>query len=395
MRKYILLLLTIAAIAACRKQDDYKKYIPNGEMLYTGKADSMRVHPGRNRVQVSWLLIADPKVAESRLYWNNRRDSAIIPINRTKGIDTIRYMIDNLEERTYDFEVVNYDHDRNKSMVSRVSGLAYGELYETALLNRAYESIEAKSGDATIRWIDVDSADGIHSMQLQYAHINGSLRDTVVESISELMVTVLPDIAPNSTLRFRARYLPDTLAIDTFLTAWNDFAIGEMDITPDYIRNAGKPFARANSGSDRFAQLADWQANDEARKNGTTDEMNGADKRYLTLWIWGNGTIINGKIWQTITLPKGTYRLEAFQQNIDGPLEATYLTVAAGSNIPDVEQIGSAIASKKLTDNSEMHHKVSFTLNQTTTVSLGFVGTFTNPVFQGLRVEQVKLFQTK
>lgn len=395
MRYYIMLLLAVLAIAACRKQDDYKRYISEGELLYTGRADSMRIHPGRNRVQVSWLLIADPKVKTSKLYWNNRKDSAIIPINRTKGIDTIRYVIDGLDERTYEFEVVNVDHDGNLSMVTRKSGVAYGELYETSLLNRAYEAVDLRPGKAVVRWNDVDSADGIHSIQLQYTNTYGSLRDTIVKSVSEFMQTELPDISPNTELRFRTRYLPDSLAIDTFLTAWTPFAIGDIEFTQEYVKNPGKPFQRASEGSDRFAQLADWLTNDEAKRNGTTDEMNGADKRYLTLWIWGNGTIINGKIWQTITLPRGTFRMEAFQQNVDGTLQATYFTVTAGNSLPDVEQIGTALASKKLTDNSDNHHAVEFTLQQPTAVSLGFVGTFIDPIYQTLRIEQVKLFHIR
>ncbi len=396
MRKYIaILLLSAAAFAACRKQDDYKKYLEGGERLYTGKADSMRVHPGRNRVQVSWLLIADPKVSVSKLYWNNRKDSAIIPINRTKGIDTIRYMVNNLDERVYEFEVVNYDKAGNISMISRANGLSYGQLYETSLLNRAYESIISRLGKTDIKWGDVDSADGLHSIQIRYAHTNGTTRDTIVESISEQMVTSLPGLAPNSKLEYRTRYLPDTLAIDTFLTDWQLYQFApELDLSVEVFKNPGWPFRRGDGGDSRFGKIADWQTNAEADRNGTTDEMNGAGSRYLTLWIWDNGPITNGKIWQTLTLPPGKYRMEAFQQNIDGTLQATYFAVAPGTTLPDVEQIGTAIASKKLTDNSDKHHIVTFTITEPKTVSLGFVGTFSNPIYQTLRVEGVKFFQS-
>ncbi|WP_341839586.1 DUF4998 domain-containing protein [Chitinophaga caseinilytica] len=392
----IIILLAAAVFTACRKQDDYKKYLEGGEILYTGKADSMRVHAGRNRVQVSWLLIADPKIAFSKLYWNNRRDSATVPVNRTKGIDTIRFVVDKLDERTYEFEVVNYDKAGNPSVTSRASGVSYGNMYETALLNRAFAEMEALSDKVIIHWNDVDTLDGIHSIQIRYTHQNGTVRDTIVRSWTKEMVTVLPKVAPNSEFSYRTRYLPDSLAIDTFLTVFDKRTIGELDVTADYIKNPGKPFLRNDAGSSRFSVLADWQSNDEATKNGNADEIDGAAKRYLTLWIWGNGPIINGKIWQAVQLPKGTFRLEAFQQNIDGTLEATYFTVAAGSGgLPNVEQINTAITSKKLSDNSDKHHVLTFTLNQPATVSLGFVGTYINPAEQTLRVEQIKLYQTK
>ncbi len=265
----------------------------------------MRVHPGRNRVQVSWLLIADPKVALSKLYWNNRKDSAIIPINRTKGVDTIRYIIDNLEERIYEFEVINYDKAGNVSMTSRAAGLAYGQLYESSLLNRSYETIQARLGKTDIKWNDVDSADGIHSLEVRYTQKGGRIVDTIVKSISEQMVTSLPDLAANTKIEYRTRYLPDTLAIDTFLTDWQIYQMEpELDLSVEVFKNPGWPFRRVGSGDDRFGQIADWNTNAEAARNGTTDQINGADNRYLTLWIWDNGTITNGKIWQTVTLPR-------------------------------------------------------------------------------------------
>lgn len=395
MKKYIAIgLLLAAAFAACRKQDDYKKYLEGGEHLYTGKADSMRVHPGRHRVQVSWLLIADPKVAVSKLYWNNRKDSAIIPITRTKGIDTIRYVIDQLEERLYEFEVVNYDRDGNPSMKSRASGISYGQLYETALLNRAYESIQSRIGKTDILWGDVDSADGIHSIQVRYVQNGGRQVDTIVKSISEQMVTSLPDLAAGTQIEYRTRYLPDTLAIDTFMTDWQRYQMAaEHDLSVEIFKNPGWPFRR-DGGEGRFGKIADWQTNAEADRNGTTDEIGGADHRYLTLWIWDNGTITNGKIWQTVTLPPGKYRMEAFQQNIDGTLQATYFAVAPGTELPNVEQINTAIAYKKLTDNSDKHHVVNFTITTPTEVSVGFVGSYSDPIYQTLRIEGVKFFQT-
>src|SRR3546814_17670032 len=70
------------------------------------------------------------------VYCNNGRDSVEVPINKTTGIDTVRVMIDNLQERIYTFEIVTYDNDGNKSVPSIGNGESYGDNYKNSRLPR-------------------------------------------------------------------------------------------------------------------------------------------------------------------------------------------------------------------------------------------------------------------
>ncbi|SEW51638.1 DUF4998 domain-containing protein [Chitinophaga arvensicola] len=394
MRILSYLLLCCLVFSACSKPDDYKKYITGGEILYTGKADSLQIHPGRNRIQLSWLLISDPKINKSKIYWNNRLDSLIIDIKRTSGVDTIRYFVSNLEERAYTFEVFNYDRDGNSSVRSEVTGFVYGHLYEDALLSRAFSSAEMKEGNAVINWVNIDTTGGITGMQLQYTSADQVNHDTIIRAIPEGQVTVLPNYLSMSSFRYRTLYLPDKRAVDTFYTAFETKAVKE-DITRTYIRNAGSPFLRDDNQShgDRFGQLKDWQSNSEAAKNGTYDNIGGTGR--LTLWIWGNGPITNGKIYQTFTLPAGDYRFEADISNVDNTLQNTWLLVAAGNQLPDVEQVSTALGSAKLTDNNNKYASAGFSLTATTTVTVGFTGTLSDPGEQTIRVNKVLLIRDK
>ena len=66
-------LCIMAALGACRKMDDYKdKFLGDGSLTYAGKIDSVKAHPGDGRIMLSGLLIADPKITEMRIYWNNK-----------------------------------------------------------------------------------------------------------------------------------------------------------------------------------------------------------------------------------------------------------------------------------------------------------------------------------
>lgn len=381
-------------ISACTKQNDYKKYLGNGEILYTGKADSLLVHAGRNRVQLSWLLISDPKISRAKIYWNNRKDSAQLDIKRTSGVDTIRYIISNLEERAYTFEVYNFDRDGNTSVRSEATGFVYGSFYEDALLTRAFSNAEMKNGQAEISWANIDTTGGIIGMQLQYTSSDHVAHDTVIAAEPEAQVTVLPNYLSMSSFRYRTLYQPDKLAVDTFYTPFETKAVKE-DITQTYIRNPGSPFELDNNKpfGGRFGQVKDWQYNAEAEKNGTYDNIGGTGR--LTLWIWDNGPITNGKIYQTFTLPAGEYRFEAEASNIDNTLENTWLLVAAGNTLPDVEQVNTALGSARFVNNNNKYASAAFTLTAQTTVTVGFTGTLSNPSQQTIRINKVLLIRDK
>src|SRR5215213_4925030 len=116
------IIFTAGMVVSCKKADDFKKYIEGGEIIYTAKADSVKVYAGKKRVQLMWLLITDPTITRSKVFWKNHTDSVEIAINRTTAIDTIRYIINNLPEGNYDFEIYNYDKDGNTSVKAEVSG---------------------------------------------------------------------------------------------------------------------------------------------------------------------------------------------------------------------------------------------------------------------------------
>lgn len=396
LRNIIWVLLAIAGIISCRKQDDYKNYLNGGEILYTGKADSVQVHPGRNRVELYWLLISDPTIVRSKVYWNNHADSTEVAISRTAGIDTIRLLISNLAERTYDFEIINYDKVGHASMKAHTIGTVYGTTYESALLNRGINNAEWTENEAHITWSDVDSATGVLGMQLRYTDADNKLHDTLIPAVMEGQMSTWANYPSNTPFEYRTMYRPDTLAIDTFYTDWEAKTLKE-DITLAYLRNPGGPFLRDPSKpSDwRWGQLADWTYNAAAGQRYTYDAINGTANACLTLWIYWDGTLTNGKIYQTVTLPAGEYSFNATISNIDATLEATYVAVAEGSSLPDVENIATAAGYYKLKDNNDKLATVPFTLTQTTTVTLGFVATMISPSDQSLRVSRVNLVRYK
>jgi hypothetical protein len=52
-------------LLACSKMDDtYDDFIKDGEIVYVGRVDSARAYPGNNRMDLSMLLTADPRISK-------------------------------------------------------------------------------------------------------------------------------------------------------------------------------------------------------------------------------------------------------------------------------------------------------------------------------------------
>jgi hypothetical protein len=188
-------------------------------------------------------------------------------------------------------------------------------------------------------------------------------------------------------------YLPDSLAIDTFYTAWQQKGI-TADVTSIYLKNAGFPFIAAVMANGRFGTLADWTTNSAAKNisgQGGFDNYPGYGT--LAFEYWGTPAINNGMIYQTVTLPAGKYKLQATIQSITYDLPATYLLAVAGTGLPDAINYSQSLGFAKFT-NSSLNGKTldaDFTVSAQMDVSLGVVSNMVSGNLN-IRINGIKLF---
>src|SRR5690606_2603265 len=214
------------ALASCSKMDEYKQYMSEGETRYVGRADSAIAYPGKNRILLSWLLISDPNITRCKVYWDNRADSAEISVEKTGGIDTIYLMLENMEERTYNFELFTYDDDGNSSVPVYETGAAYGEKYQSVLLPRLISEAWYRNDTAVIT-LGAPGND-LYGTQLLYVTGSGETAEVLVEPGQDVLL--LTDFKKGASFRYRTLYLPASLAIDTFYT---DFLEEELSYEMD------------------------------------------------------------------------------------------------------------------------------------------------------------------
>ena len=218
----VIISLIAGIITACTKMDDYKKYLKDGPIIYTGRVDSVNAYPGNNRILLTMLLLSDPKITKVKVYWNGRNDSSVQNIVRSSGVDTVKFMLTNMAEGTYSFEIYTYDNNGHSSVLVSADGQVYGQGYINSLFNRPIKSVTYRNRDTTlVKWFGA-SAQTVGE-EMKYTDSLGSLRN-VFAPVQDTM-TLLYRIKRNAFFQYRTLYKPDIKAIDTFYSQYQSVQV--------------------------------------------------------------------------------------------------------------------------------------------------------------------------
>ena len=214
------LIVAVAWLSSCTKEDDYKKASKNGEIYYPGRADTVSAQGGNRRIQLRIELSSDPLITKVKAFWNNNADSAEMKVTKTSGEDVVNMLINNLNQGTYNFSVYSYTSDNARSVVKNVSGMVYGENYLKTLSNRTIK-LMALSPDGNKAIIDWNGAiSGEKAIELKYIDKEGLAKMLMVPGGT--MKTELSDYQEGSKLTYRSIYLPEINAIDEFSVAHSE-----------------------------------------------------------------------------------------------------------------------------------------------------------------------------
>ncbi len=201
-------------LASCENiKDTYEEFIKDGEIVYVAKADSIKVRSGKNRLELSWLLFSDPNVAKYKVFWNNKRDSVESFVSRKSEIDTVRLMLDDMEEDIHHFSIFLYDKKGNSSIEATAIGKVYGDRYQSSLLNRIYKSVRRiNSKDIVVEWMPADmdvigvKSEFVDNKNILHKHF----------SSNEVILDTIRNFPLEGVLSFQTAFLPEVTAIDTF-----------------------------------------------------------------------------------------------------------------------------------------------------------------------------------
>ncbi len=177
-----------------------------------------------------------------------------------------------------------------------------------------------------------------------------------------------------------------------------------QNITTKYLKQA-RVFSRSDApvmGTSRFGLLAaPWVytsniVNQTSNTLGGFDNYNSSQSIGIQKWNASDAAIVNGKIYQTITLPAGTYSLKIKVHEQAGLLAGeNYLSVTTGATVPETAIVPtSAIAYYDMSKSSSGQQVTccTFTLTQETRVSIGWsVSIPASATSRSMRVNEILL----
>ncbi len=373
---FLLLFFVALAFAACSDEmEDYRKFTEGGEINYTEKMDSIKVFTGRERLYLQGVVNADPKITSFRVYWNTKADSIVVPVTRTKPVDTLEVYIDNLEENIYNLEVRTYDDELNSSIPVYVTAEVFGPRYQSGLFNRPVVSNVLIGNNLTISYAGMDLSSGVIGTQVEYTSSTTSELKELFVPIDSTMAYI-EDFTSGSQYNYRTVFLPHPTTIDTFYTDYASFVPEPKLTDPPYLENASYPFEILEGGS-RWGTPASWIHNEAALSHGGYGALDG--ELFDLESGWGEPDLINAKVYQTVILPAGTYAYaidirETNYEGADNSLDQGYFTVALGPSLPDVADVETAdetLAYERVNKANGLNRVLTFTLEETTQVSIG------------------------
>lgn len=234
------------AAASCAKQDTvYKEFIKDGGFIYPAKPINITAERGFQRVVVKWDLPMDPSITSCKLFWDSRRDS--LEFNYSAYPDgKMSAVIDNLEDRSYTFEIVNYDGEGNASLKSEITTSPFGDSWLVSHAERAIKFLEMDGDDAVITF--GKATDEIAKTKFRYETASGQTVEKEFKATNDIVR--LPNAKKWKYLDYQSAFCSaegiDTVWISNWSKSPYPIAIkvdnsASVSVTANQIRDNFKP----------------------------------------------------------------------------------------------------------------------------------------------------------
>ena len=172
-----MLFALVGFIVSCDDMNSiHQEFLDRGERVYIAIPQILEANPGLERVELIWAQNADPRIYETRIFWNNRQDSVVVPIDRTSSI---METIIPLPEGTYILEVMNASRTGHRSLVSIIAVESFGQNFKDRLRNRTVTNVVATPDRAVLTWnLEV----GVVGTNISYVNRYGESVTVFIES---------------------------------------------------------------------------------------------------------------------------------------------------------------------------------------------------------------------
>lgn len=206
--KYVVSGMAAVTLAACTSLYDKHEQFLTEEEVYIGLADSLQANGGFKRVELKWMLNADPRINDCEITWNGCETPVLVDASNAIPGEYMSKIID-LPEGKYIFKIVVKSATGKESIPQTISGESYGDSYQSSLPQRTISSMTATPEGVTITWLPEEGCTGV---QLKYKNAKGEEKTVAVDSEEETIF--LADYLPGGEFELVSFYKPEAEAYD-------------------------------------------------------------------------------------------------------------------------------------------------------------------------------------
>jgi len=227
MRKFNLYLLLIicflGSLVSCSDMNDlHDDYLKDGERVYIGKIDSLKIFAGDERMDFRFW-VSDPRARSVGFYWVPGNDSLLVEINRTSVTDSFEVSIGGTEstktidEGNYTLQVITGDGNNHFSVPFETIFNVYGSKFRSALSNRVLKSISFQEAEGLLSlYFSGAVNENEQGIEIFYTNREGEAKTLPVPDAEITSPVNVENVDVTKGVSYRTMFLPEPLAIDTF-----------------------------------------------------------------------------------------------------------------------------------------------------------------------------------
>lgn len=222
-------IIVVFSVSCSDMNDKHSVFMQEGEIIYLGRVDSVRVYGGKNRFLVRYL-IPDLRVKLLKIYWNQKADSLLVPIPPHQPSDSLEIIIGNEEriisEGNHVIQLFCTDGGSIRSIVTERAVNVYGDKYVMTLSNRTINksSFNYLNSEVTLEWSPPYSEKEI-GIEITYRSMLNGNQVTRIPTREVSTQTKLSNVDISYPVSYRTMYLPESNVIDTFYSASQEIMI--------------------------------------------------------------------------------------------------------------------------------------------------------------------------
>ena len=194
-------------VSSCESdQETFKEFLDQGENVIVGAVEDVMVSHGVKKLKLDVAINGDPKVKKIIIFDGTNEIGTFDVVRQKSGKDTLNFILDELDEKLYNFIIRAVDDSQNNSLPFEFVTNVHGDKYIKNLSTRKVTGVVLNGNDevAEIKW-DA-SFERMKDTKLTYTNRDGEAKTLVVSN--DETETTIADYDGGSSFTVVSAYWP-------------------------------------------------------------------------------------------------------------------------------------------------------------------------------------------